>query len=292
MQVVAGPTASGKSAAALALAASALEDSALDDGRPSLIINADSAQLYNHLPILTNQPSRAEQAAVPHALLAFLSPTADYSVGQWRQDAMAAIDRAVAAGQQPIVVGGTGLYLKALMQGLAVMPPIPPAVRQQGLTLLEGGGEPALRDALAAHDPLSAQQIRPRDFVRLLRAYEVVVASGRPIHAWHADPLPPSPYRFVVTKLLPDRAELYERINQRFAAMVAAGAVDEVADYLQRYPDPPASALKVLGFGQLRDHLAGKLSLAQAIEAAATATRHYAKRQYTWLRHQMIEVSP
>ena len=284
MQVVAGPTASGKSAAAMALAASALAD-----GRPSLLINADSAQLYNHLPILTNQPSEADQAAVPHVLLAFLSPTADYSVGLWRQDAMAAIDRAVAAGQQPIVVGGTGLYLKALMQGLAVMPPIPPAVRQQGLTLLEGGGEPALRDALAAHDPLSAQQIRPRDFVRLLRAYEVVVASGRPIHAWHADPLPPPPYRFVVTKLLPDRADLYDRINQRFAAMVAAGAVAEVADYLQRYTDPPASALKVLGFGQLRDHLAGKLSLAQAIEAAATATRHYAKRQYTWLRHQMMD---
>jgi tRNA dimethylallyltransferase len=267
----------------------ALAASALADGRPSLLINADSAQLYNHLPILTNQPSEADQAAVPHALLAFLSPTADYSVGLWRQDAMAAIDRAVAAGQQPIVVGGTGLYLKALMQGLAVMPPILPAVRQQGLTLLEGGGEPALRDALAAHDPLSAQQIRPRDFVRLLRAYEVVVASGRPIHAWHADPLPPPPYRFVVTKLLPDRADLYDRINQRFAAMVAAGAVAEVADYLQRYPDPPASALKVLGFGQLRDHLAGKLSLAQAIEAAATATRHYAKRQYTWLRHQMMD---
>jgi tRNA dimethylallyltransferase len=284
VQVVAGPTASGKSAAAMALAASALAD-----GRPSLLINADSAQLYNHLPILTNQPSEADQAAVPHVLLAFLSPTADYSVGLWRQDAMAAIDRAVAAGQQPIVVGGTGLYLKALMQGLAVMPPILPAVRQQGLTLLEGGGEPALRDALAAHDPLSAQQIRPRDFVRLLRAYEVVVASGRPIHAWHADPLPPPPYRFVVTKLLPDRADLYDRINRRFAAMVAAGAVDEVADYLQRYPDPPASALKVLGFGQLRAHLAGKLSLAQAIEAAATATRHYAKRQYTWLRHQMMD---
>jgi tRNA dimethylallyltransferase len=284
VQVVAGPTASGKSAAAMALAASALAD-----GRPSLLINADSAQLYNHLPILTNQPSEADQAAVPHVLLAFLSPTADYSVGLWRQDAMAAIDRAVAAGQQPIVVGGTGLYLKALMQGLAVMPPILPAVRQQGLTLLEGGEEPALRDALAAHDPLSAQQIRPRDFVRLLRAYEVVVASGRPIHAWHADPLPPPPYRFVVTKLLPDRADLYDRINRRFAAMVAAGAVAEVADYLQRYTDPPASALKVLGFGQLRAHLAGKLSLAQAIDSAATATRHYAKRQYTWLRHQMMD---
>jgi tRNA dimethylallyltransferase len=135
VQVVAGPTASGKSAAAMVLAASALAD-----GRPSLLINADSAQLYNHLPILTNQPSEADQAAVPHVLLAFLSPTADYSVGLWRQDAMAAIDRAVAAGQQPIVVGGTGLYLKALMQGLAVMPPILPAVRQQGLTLLEGGG--------------------------------------------------------------------------------------------------------------------------------------------------------
>jgi tRNA dimethylallyltransferase len=279
--ILAGPTASGKSAKALELA----------DSRPSLVINADSAQVYDHLPILTNQPSAAELAAVPHALVGFLPSTAPYSVGQWLQDAQTAIDQAVANGQHPIVVGGTGLYLKALTKGLAVMPAIPPIIREQALALMEMGEE-VLRGALAVRDPLSASRIRPRDFVRLLRAYEVVMASGRAIWDWQQTPVPPPPYRFHTTLLLPDRALLYQRINQRFAAMVDAGAVEEVAAVLARYNDPttiPASLHKVLGFAQLQAYVQGALSLEAAIDQAAQATRHYAKRQYTWFRHQGLD---
>lgn len=274
--VLYGPTASGKSALALGAARAF-------DG---VIINADSMQIYREVPILSAAPTAAEQAAVPHRLYGVLSAAELCTAARWRTLAVAEIEAAWAAGRVPIVVGGTGLYLNALLKGLSPIPDIPDAVRAETRALLAQIGAPALHDRLADRDPVMGARLNPGDAQRLARAWEVLAATGRSLADWQAEPL--SGALIVPTLLMvlaPERETLYRAIDRRFLAMIAAGALDEVRalDGL----DPSLPALKALGIPELRRHLANELSLDAAITAAQAATRHYAKRQVTWLRHQL-----
>ncbi len=275
--VVTGPTASGKSALALA-AARAFRGT---------VINADSMQVYRELPVLAAAPGAAERAAAPHALYGVLSAAEPCSVGRWRHMAFAAIDHALAAGRLPIVAGGTGLYLKALMEGLVDIPPVPRAVHSASRARMEHMGPRAFHHALAARDPATAARLRPSDRQRLIRAWDVLEATGRGLADWQADrPEPPS-VRFTTLALLPPREALYPACDARLDAMIAAGALEEVRRLMAMDLDPALPAMKAVGVPELMAHLRGDCRLDDALAAARTATRRYAKRQMTWLRHQI-----
>jgi tRNA dimethylallyltransferase len=278
--VIAGPTASGKSGLALLLAQRC----------SGAIVNADALQLYAELPILTAQPTAAEQAQAPHHLYGVLPGSEQSSAGRWRALAIAAIAQIQAAGQQPIVVGGTGLYLRSLMQGLSPIPDVPATARHQAEHLWDELGPDKFRAVLAQRDPQLVARLKPADRQRHVRGYEVVLATGVPLSQWQKEPLdgPPPGLRFTTIVLSPPRPVLRGRIEQRFAAMVQAGALAEVAALLARDPDRSWPIWAALGSGALADHLAGKITLDQAVNLAVTATRQYAKRQQTWLRHQII----
>lgn len=279
LHIVAGPTASGKTAFALALARQA----------PSVVINADALQLYDGLPILTAQPKVDERASVPHALFAVLAPDAPSSVGLWLSMAERALEKALEQGKKPIVVGGTGLYFRALFCGLAEIPSIPDSVRQDTRRLYEECGHDAFRLLLAARDPQSAERIKPNDRQRLMRAYEVVVHTGKPLGAWHKEKTSVACLRrFQVEKhlFMPDRAELYARCDARFLAMMDAGALDEARAILTRNPSADWPVLKALGARELVAHVQGRISLDEAIAKAQQSTRNYAKRQVTWFKNQ------
>jgi tRNA dimethylallyltransferase len=276
--VLTGPTASGKSDLALALAG--------EFG--GAVINGDSLQVYQELEILTARPGPTDLAKVPHRLYGVLPGRERCSVGRWRDLAVAEIDRAHGAGQLPIVVGGTGLYLKALEHGLATVPPIPPQVRAAASARHGTLGGPAFHAALAERDPGSAGRIHASDRQRLIRAWEVLEATGRPLSAWQAQDLgqDTGPYRFHRLCLIPPRDTLYAACNGRFLAMMERGALDEVARLLALDLDPGLPIMKALGVPQLAAHLRGEISLDQAIAGAQGSTRRYAKRQLTWLRTQ------
>jgi tRNA dimethylallyltransferase len=268
--LLAGPTASGKSALALALA----------ERLDGVLINADSMQVYRELRILTARPSAEDEARAPHRLYGIVSAAEPFSVGRWLPLARAAIEEALAAGRTPIVVGGTGLYFMALLQGLAPAAAAPPELREAARRRLAELGLEAFRAELAARDPAAAAL---RDPQRLLRAWEVVEATGRPLSAWRAAP-PQGAYEgaWLGVVLERPRPELYGRIDRRFREMVEAGALDEVRALSGR-----AANLKASGLPELRRCLAGELSLEAAVDAAQQATRRYAKRQLTWLRNKM-----
>ncbi|MGH7058833.1 MAG: tRNA (adenosine(37)-N6)-dimethylallyltransferase MiaA [Stellaceae bacterium] len=275
--MVAGPTASGKSTLALALAADA----------GGTVINADSLQCYRDLRILTARPDAVAEARAPHRLYGWLDAGRRGSAAEWRVQALAEIAAATAAGRLPILVGGTGLYLRALCQGLAPIPGIPEPVRAEAAALHHALGGAAFRDRLGELDPAGAQRLAPGDRPRLIRAYEVVRATGVPIGAWreraHAKP----PYRFAVILLMPPREALYAACDARFAAMADAGALEEAAALAARGLDADLPAMKAVGLPELMQHLRGELSLDAAIAAGQRATRRYAKRQVTWFRHQV-----
>lgn len=283
--ILAGPTASGKSARALEIART----------RGGVIINADSLQIYDALPILTARPSAGEMAEIPHCLYGALPPAAICSAGVWRDLAMREIAAAHEAGKLPILCGGTGFYLKALKDGLSPIPDVPAAIRARACALREEIGNPAFYAQLCAKDPHSAARIAPTDSQRMIRAFEVLEHTGHSLSFWQAQPRqgPPPEWRFTVEILMPERAELYRRCDARFAAMMEAGALDEVAEFAEKlkagvFPEgcPPTQAL---GFAPLRAHLCGNLSRHEAVDLARQETRQYAKRQCTWLRHQMAE---
>ncbi len=278
--VICGPTASGKSGLALALAA----------GLGGTIINADSMQVYHDLSILTARPGAEALAALPHRLYGLQPATTGYSVARWRADALEAITTARALGQVPLVVGGTGLYLRALMVGLAEVPEIPPEIRSTAHQRLEALGAPGLHAELCVRDAAGAARLRPGDSQRLVRAWEVLEATGRPLGEWQrlASEGPPPGQDFRVMVLDPPRPALYQACDGRFQAMLAAGALDEVRALEALQPPTQAPILKALGVPELRRHLAGDLSLTEAIATAQRATRNYAKRQVTWFRHQVI----
>ncbi len=276
--LIAGPTASGKSGLALAIARAF-------DG---VVINADSMQVYSDLRILTARPDDEALAAAPHRLYGTLSGAELCSVGRWRGMALDEMVAARQAGRVPVVVGGTGLYLKALESGLSPMPTVSPAVRDRVRRFHRRFGNEALRQRLAVGDPVSYARLQPGDSQRLLRALEVLESSGRPLSAWQQDsPAEPAPYRFLTVSLMPDRERLYTAIDRRFLSMLEQGALDEVAALLrQGYPgDRPI--MKALGVPELAAHLEGSLSLDAAISAAQKISRRYAKRQMTWQRTQL-----
>ncbi|HEY0267378.1 MAG TPA: tRNA (adenosine(37)-N6)-dimethylallyltransferase MiaA [Rhizomicrobium sp.] len=273
--LIAGPTASGKSAAALELA----------ERIGGAVINADSMQVYAEAPVLTAQPSAQDRARAPHLLYGHVGAREVYSVGRWRQDAVAAL--AKLAGRTPIFAGGTGLYFAALTDGLAEVPPTPPEIRDAARALLDDIGVEALHARLADRDPLTASKLRPSDPQRVLRAFEVFEATGRPLAEWQAEPAEPvlKGARIAAFVLDPPRAELRARIATRFAAMLEAGGLDE-ARTLEGL-DPGLPAAKLLGLRPLQALAAGILTRDQALDAAITGTRQFAKRQMTWFRHRM-----
>lgn len=282
--VVAGPTASGKSALALALA----------QAFGGTVINADSMQVYAGLETLTSQPGPEARTSVPHRLYGILDAADPCSAARWRDRAATEIAMTEEAGRLPIVVGGTGLYLKALMRGIVPMPPISPDSRLAARKLHgELGGE-AFRAELARHDPESAALLHAGDRQRLIRAYEVVTATGTPLPEWQRRTVDGDArrqsvgMRTLTIVLAPPRAELRDGIVKRLEAMVGARALDEVRALTARRLSPEFPAMKALGVREFARHLSGELVLEQAIRAAAVATGQYAKRQATWFRHQMI----
>lgn len=275
--IVAGPTASGKSALALALA----------EYYRGTVINADALQCYRDLHILTARPGAAEEARAPHRLYGFLDAAERGSAARWRDLALAEIAASLAAGRLPILVGGTGLYLRALLGGLAPIPDIPTDIRDEAAALYQRLGGAAFREELARLDPASAARFPSGDKTRLTRAYEVVRATGKPIGDWQRAPAAPSPYRFVTLLLASPRAALYAACDARFAAMIDAGGLAEAGALLARGLSPDLPAMKAVGLPELFAHLRGKATLPDAIAAAQQSTRRYAKRQMTWFRHQL-----
>lgn len=275
--LIAGPTASGKSAAALALAEQA----------GGVVINADSMQVYREAPILTAQPEHADLVRVPHLLYGHVSVHEAYSVGRWRQDAIQAIAEVRAMGKLPIFVGGTGMYFMALTDGLAHVPAIPDDVRERARALLADIGVQALHAYLTQRDPLTASRLRPSDTQRVLRAIEVLDATGRPLALWQDAPAAPilNSGAIAAFVMAPAREDRRRRIAERFESMLQKGALQE-ARRLQGL-DGRLPAAKLLGLRPLQALAAGTLRRDEALDLAITATRQFAKRQMTWFRHRM-----
>ncbi len=279
--LIAGPTASGKSALALELALSV----------GGIVINADSMQVYRDLRIITARPTEGEEARVPHRLYGHVDAAVNFSAGAWVADATRTLEEALAEGRLPIFVGGTGLYFKALTAGLSAVPPIPAEIREGVRARLEQNGVEALHAELARRDPRAAERLNLRDRTRIARALEVVEATGRSLLDWHHEGQPPLLPKdsFRAVFLAPERDELYARIDARFDAMLGAGALNEVERLAARNLDPLLPAMKAHGVPALIRHLRGELSLGEAATIGRADTRHYAKRQFTWFRHQLPE---
>lgn len=276
--LIAGPTASGKSALAL--------DLARESG--GVIVNADSMQVYSVLDVLTARPSASDLAQAPHRLYGHIHPATPYSTGAWLRDVSRLIESGELADRTAIFVGGTGLYFRALTQGISAMPDIPAAVREHWRHLLAEEGPAALHRLLQERDPEAAHALRPSDGQRLARALEVFDASGRSILEWQAErgvPLvdPESARRMVIE---PDRALLAQRIEQRFDRMLESGAMKEAAAMSALRLDPALPATKAIGVRELQSVTADVATLEEARQRAIAATRQYAKRQMTWFRNQ------
>ena len=271
--LIAGPTASGKSALALGLA----------QKTGGVVINADSMQVYRDLRIITARPTPQEEAQVPHRLYGHVDAAVNFSAGSWVADAATVLAEARAQKTLPTFVGGSGLYFKALTRGLSAVPPIPAGVRDGVRARLMRDGVEALHAELATRDPVSAERLKPRDRTRIARALEVVEATGRPLHDWHREGLPPllPPGTFTALFLEPERDALYARIDARFGQMLKDGALEEVGRLAARKLDPLLPAMKAHGVPALIRHLQGELTLDEAAEIGRADTRHYAKRQFT-----------
>ncbi len=276
--VLAGPTATGKSALALDLA----------DALGGTIINADSMQVYADLRILTARPSEAATDRAPHRLYGIIPAAEACSAARWRTLAATEIRRARSAGRRPILVGGTGLYLKALMEGLSPVPAVPRHVRAEATARHAALGGERFHRELAREDPEMAARLDPGDTQRLIRAWEVLRATGRSLADWQRqsrDGTPPD-FRFEVFVLDPPRDSLYQACNIRFLQMIDDGALEEVRQFARQSLDPSLPAMRALGVRELMAHLDGRYTLSDAVIRAQTATRQYAKRQVTWFRHQ------
>lgn len=276
--LIMGPTASGKSALALAVA----------ERVGGEIVNADSMQVYRDFRILTARASPQEEARAPHRLYGHVDAAELYSTGRWLAEALAAIAAIRGRGATPILVGGTGLYFKALTQGLADIPAADPDLRAALRERAAREGAPALHAELAARDPATAARLAPNDAPRILRALEVLETTGESIGAFQAATHAPlAREEWAGLALAPARDALYAAIDARFDAMLAAGALDEVRAFAARRLDPALPAMKAHGAPALMAHLRGELSLAEAAEIGKRDTRRYAKRQFTWIAGQM-----
>jgi tRNA dimethylallyltransferase len=281
--VIGGPTASGKSGMALDIAVAL----------GGTVINADSMQLYADLDVLTARPGAEDLARTPHRLYGVLPASERGSAARWRDMALAEIAAAHAAGRLPVVVGGTGLYLRTLMEGLSAVPSIPEDIRKAAHARLRDLGGEAFRAELVARDPASAK-LNPGDTTRLTRAWEVLEATGHPLSHWQTQTAEGAPegLSFTVLVLDPPRDALYANCDRRFRVMMGQGALEEVRQLDAQNLDPDLPAMKALGVPELRAHLRGELSLDEAIALAQQSTRRYAKRQVTWFRHQLASRPP
>lgn len=274
--LIAGPTASGKSDYALAEAA-----------KGGVIINADASQVYDVWRVLTARPSAEEEMRAPHCLYGHVAPSVRYSVGAWLRDVAQVLADARTNGQRPIIVGGTGLYFKALTEGLAEIPEPPEAVRVAVDWRLKREGLRALVEELTIRDPETAKTIDPMNPMRVTRAFEVLESTERGLADWQADtppPLVPDADKVLIT---PDREALYERCDRRFDIMIKCGALDEARAIAALNLDPAFPAMRAVGAPELFAYLKGEITLDEAAAAAKQATRNYAKRQMTWMRNQM-----
>ena len=277
--LIAGPTASGKSALALRLARE----------RGGIVVNADSMQVYAELEILSARPTPAEMGDVPHRLYGHVAMREGYSVGRFVREAEAVLADVTAQGQLPIFVGGTGLYLKALLEGLSPIPAIPPAIREHWRAEADRLGASKLHRTLAEMDPGTAARLSPTDPQRIVRALEVMDATGRPLWEWQQEPGVPliraeDTERLVV---LPDRAALHERSDARFDQMMGRGALDEARRIMDLDLDPALPGMRALGLRPLMAHLRGEMPLGAAIDEGKAETRRYIKRQATWISGNM-----
>ncbi len=277
--LIAGPTASGKSALATALA--------LRHG--GIVVNADSMQVYADLRVLSARPDVAEEARAPHRLYGHVDGAVNFSAGRYAREVAALL--AGIGDRLPVFVGGTGLYFRALEEGLSDLPPVPEAVRSEIRAWCEGRETVDLHAALAERDSQGAAALRPSDRARIMRALEIFAATGRPISEFHGERIPGALSGRPLQKifLAPDREVLRARIDARFRAMIAGGALDEVARLRERKLDPLLPIMRAHGVPGLIAHLDGGLSLEEAISRGQGDTRRYAKRQFTWFRHQMGE---
>jgi len=278
--LIAGPTASGKSGLALALA----------ERLSGTVINADSMQVYRELRILTARPTPEEEARAPHALYGCVSGAEAYSAGRYAADAAMAIAEARAAGRLPIIVGGTGLYFKALLEGLSPVPAADPEVR--AFWRAQAASRPAaeLHALLSQRDPEMGRRLMPTDPQRIVRALEVLESTGRSLARWQREPGRPVLAEAETVRLLalPDRPTQAVRIDARFDRMLAAGALEEVRALVGLGYSNELPVMRALGVAPLAAHLEGALALDDAVAAAKADTRKYAKRQLTWLRRNMI----
>ncbi len=278
--LIAGPTASGKSALAVAIA------TAID----GVVINADSCQVYADLAILTARPTPAATARVAHELYGYVSGAEDYSVARWLSDIEPVLGRLAAARQPAVIVGGTGLYFKALTEGLSPIPAIDPSIRAHWRAEAKRLGPAPLYAELCRRDPDTAGTLRPSDPQRLVRALEVLDSTGQGLRCWHHQPGRPLIEARTAVKLVTalDRQRLHQRAGHRFAAMLAAGAEREVEQLLRQNLPPDRPIMQALGVRPLRALLSGELSRQAAIAAAERETRAYIKRQQTWLKRNMM----
>ncbi|WP_027488578.1 tRNA (adenosine(37)-N6)-dimethylallyltransferase MiaA [Allorhizobium undicola] len=279
--LITGPTASGKSARALELARR-------HDG---VVINADSMQVYDTLSVVTARPSQADMDGVPHLLYGHVPAGAAYSTGDWLREVADVLADCRRQGRLPIIIGGTGLYFRALTGGLSEMPPISAATRERFRQRADGEGPECLHAELMQRDPGMAARLNPADGQRIIRALEVLEETGRSIAYFQekTGPMLVDPHSALKMVVLPDRALLHSRINRRFAAMMEEGAVEEVRALLAQSLPADLPVMKAIGVSQIAAMLNGTLSRAEAVEQASAATRQYAKRQMTWFRNQMDE---
>lgn len=283
--IIAGPTAGGKSARALEIARA----------RNGVIINADSMQIYDALPLLTAQPSEKDRVAAAHALYAVLPVHEPCSAQRWRGLADAEIKKAHAAGMLPIITGGTGFYIRALTEGFSPVPEVPSSVREEAAAIQRKLGNPAFHATLAQRDSAMAARLHPNDTQRLVRAWEVLEYTGTSLAEWQEAPAAGAPedYDFTFELILPEREELRARCDARFDMMMETGAFDEARAFHERIESgavaEDAAVTHALGFRPLRSCLRGEMSLEEAVTLAKTETKQYAKRQSTWFRNQVAK---
>ncbi len=279
--IIAGPTASGKSGLALAAA----------DKYDGVIINCDSMQVYRELRLISARPSEADETKAPHKLYGVIPAAEACSAGSWRELAVPEIEACWQTGKVPIITGGTGLYIKALMEGLSEIPDIPEEIREEASQRRGEIGAEAFHQELKEFDPISAERLNPTDRQRVIRAYEVYLGTERSLTDWHQDAptTPPLKARYQSVIFEPPRAELYAKCEARFDWMMEQGALDEVDALRGLGLDPTLPAMKALGVPELIAYLNGDLPLEEALSAAKQATRRYAKRQMTWFRNQIVQ---
>ena len=281
--IIAGPTASGKSARAIEVA----------EQKNGVIINCDSMQVYDGLHRLTAQPPEEDLEKAPHRLYSALHPNEPCSAGTWRQMVDPIIRDVLEQGKTPVIVGGSGLYIKALTEGLSPIPDVPDEIRRKAVALQKERGNPAFHAELEKRDPEMAARFHPYHTARLVRAWEVLEATGKSLAEWQKEDrlAPPDNWNLEIEIIIPERPVLHQRCNDRLLWMIDNGVLEEVEEFARRVESGEIRTgiplLKALGYKQLLGYIRGELSKAEAISQAQAKTRQYAKQQVTWFRHQL-----